>query len=73
MKVDFGRQLFHLAQHFADRDALINLERGRRFSFRELDLLSNRIANMMRDRLHLRRGDRYLCILENDNLSLLHH
>ena len=34
--------------------------------------LTNRIANMVRDTLGLRRGDTALLILDNDNLSLLH-
>ena len=72
-KVDFGRQFSLLAQRFADREALVNIERGRRFTFRELHLLTNQICNMMSGRLELRRGDVYLSILENDNLSLLHH
>ena len=72
-KVDFGRQFSLLAQRFGDREALVNIERGRRFTFRELHLLTNQICNMMSERLELRRGDVYLSILENDNLSLLHH
>jgi len=72
MKIDFGRQLELLSRLFADQEALVNVERKRRYGFRELHLLSNRIANAMRDRLGLRRGDTYLSILENDNLSLLH-
>ena len=70
-KVDFGRQFSLLAQRFADREALVNIERGRRFTFRELHLLTNQICNMMSGRLELRRGDVYLSILENDNLSLI--
>ena len=72
MKMNFARLTAQVARAFGDREALVNVERGRRYTARELHLLSNRIVNMMRDRLQLRRGDRYLCILENDNLSLLH-
>jgi fatty-acyl-CoA synthase len=72
-KIDFGRQFSLLAQRFGDREALVNIERARRFTFQELHLLTNQIANMMGERLGLRRGDRYVSILENDNLSLLHH
>ena len=39
--------------------------------FREYHLLTNRIANMMRERLDLRNGDMWLNILYNDSLSLL--
>jgi fatty-acyl-CoA synthase len=72
-KLDFGRQFSLLAQRFGDREALVNIERERRFTFRELHLLTNQIANMLAARLELRHGDVYLSILENDNLSLLHH
>jgi acyl-CoA synthetase (AMP-forming)/AMP-acid ligase II len=72
MKTNFARMMGLLAVRYADREALVNIERRRRYTFRELHLLTNRIVNMMRARLQLRRGDVYLCLLENDNLSLLH-
>ena len=72
MKMNFARLTAQVARAYGDREALVNVERARRYTARELHLLSNRIVNMMRDRLQLRRGDRYMCILENDNLSLLH-
>src|SRR5262245_60982194 len=70
--MNFARVAGHVAARFADKEALVNVERGRRYSFRELHALTNRIVNMMRERLGLTRGDSYLCLLENDNLSLLH-
>jgi acyl-CoA synthetase (AMP-forming)/AMP-acid ligase II len=72
MKMNFANLMAQLAIRFADREALVNIERERRYSFRELHLLTNRIVNMMRERLNLRRGDVFMCLLENDNLSLLH-
>jgi acyl-CoA synthetase (AMP-forming)/AMP-acid ligase II len=72
MKMNFSRTTEQLAVIHRDSEALVNTERKRRYTHRELHLLTNRIINMMRERLQLRRGDRYLCILENDNLSLLH-
>ena len=72
MRIDFGRQFELISRCFADQEALVNVERKRRFGFRELHLLTNRIANAMRDRLGLGRDDTYLTILDNDNLSLLH-
>jgi acyl-CoA synthetase (AMP-forming)/AMP-acid ligase II len=72
VKLDFANVMSHLAVRFADREALVNVERGRRYRFDELHRLTNRIVNMMRGKLGLRRGDVYLCLLENDNLSLLH-
>jgi len=72
MKIDFGRVMGLTARQFADREALVNVERRRRYTFRELHLLTNRIVNAMRGILGLRRGDRYLLILDNDNISLMH-
>ncbi len=72
MKINFAQMMAQLALRYSDREALVNIERRRRYSFAELHRLTNRIANMMRERLRLGRGDIYLCILENDNLSLLH-
>jgi len=72
MKTNFARMVGQLAVRYADREALVNIERRRRYTYRELHLLTNRIVNMMRERLQLRRGDVYMCLLENDNLSLLH-
>lgn len=72
MKMNFARTMGNLAVRFGDREALVNIERQRRYTFRELHALTNRIANMMRERLQLRRGDVGLCILENDNIALMH-
>jgi acyl-CoA synthetase (AMP-forming)/AMP-acid ligase II len=71
-KVDFSRLFRRLVEQHGDSPALINTERDRRYSFRELHALTSRIANTMRDDLSLGEGDRYLLILENDNLSLMH-
>ncbi|MDN7139808.1 AMP-binding protein [Pseudomonas sp. JQ170] len=72
MKMNFARTFAQLALRYGDHEALVNIERNRRYSFAGLHRLTNRIVNMMRERLQLRRGDVYLCMLENDNLSLLH-
>ncbi|GMG95077.1 AMP-binding protein [Cupriavidus metallidurans] len=72
MEINFAHLMEHTAVRWADREALVNIERNRRYSYRELHALTNRIVNMMRSKLALHRGDTYLCILENDNLSLLH-
>ena len=72
MKMDFARTIGNLAVRFGDREALVNIERQRRYTFRELHALTNRIVNMMVGRLALRRADVALCILENDNMALLH-
>lgn len=72
MKMNFARMVGQLALRFSDQEALVNIERQRRYTYREFHRVTNRIANMMRERLELRRGDVYLCILENDSMSLLH-
>ena len=72
MKVNFSRIFAGLAESFGDREAFVNVERDRRFTFREYHLVTNRIANVLRSDLGLTTGDRYACILKNDNLSLLH-
>ncbi|RJG08364.1 AMP-binding protein [Massilia cavernae] len=72
MKTNFARLMGNLALRFGDCEALVNIERNRRYNYREFHSLTNRIVNMMRERLQLRRGDVYLCILENDNMSLMH-
>lgn len=73
MKIDFARMVDAASRQFADREALVNVERNRRYTFRDLNTITNRIVNAMRGPLGLRRGDRYLLILENDNISLIHH
>ena len=70
--MNFSRVMKLLAVRHSHREALVNIERNRRYTFPELHSLTNRIANMMGARLGLRRGDTYLCILRNDSLSLLH-
>ena len=72
MKINFSTHFQALADEFGDCDALAHPERGRRYAFREFHLLSNRVINMLRATLGLQAGDRFLNILENDNLSLLH-
>jgi fatty-acyl-CoA synthase len=71
MKIDFSVITENLARTHGDAECIVNVERNRRYSFREFHRLTNRIANMMRSRLALARGDAWLCILNNDSLSLL--
>jgi len=72
MKMNFSRVMGLLAARWGDREALVNVERNRRFTYHELHACTNRIANMLRDTLRLGAGDRFLLILDNDNLSLMH-
>ncbi len=73
MKLNFGRMLRQHCLHHADALALVNVERKRRYTFREYHRLTNRVANMMRTTLGLGRGDTVAFILENDSLSLVHY
>ena len=71
MQINFSIVSEGLARTHGDAECIVNVERNRRYSFRDYHLLTNRIVNMMRTRLDLRRGDVWLTILHNDNLSLL--
>jgi len=70
--MNFSRVMGLLARTFGDREALVNVERNRRYTYRELHACTNRIANMLRDTLKLRTGDKLMLILDNDNMSLMH-
>ena len=72
MLVDMGRILRQLMLRFPDHAALINLERGRSFSYRQMHDLSNRVSNFLTGRFGLGAGDFYGTILENDNMALFH-
>ncbi|HBO3145819.1 class I adenylate-forming enzyme family protein [Pseudomonas aeruginosa] len=72
MLINFSNHFESLANRFGDREAIVNTERNRRYSYREFHLLTNRIVNMMQSTLGLGLNDRFINILENDNLSLLH-
>lgn len=71
MKIDFSLVSEGLANTFGDAECTVNIERNRRYSFREFHRLTNRIVNMMRSRLGLKRGDTWMNVLHNDNSSLL--
>src|SRR6516164_9066000 len=71
-KINFCRVMGEMARRWKDNFAIVNLERNRRYTFVEYHRLTNRIANMCRHRLGLRRGDTAMAILDNDNFSLVH-
>jgi len=71
MQINFSVVSEGLARTYGNAECVVNVERNRRYGFREYHRLTNRIVNMMRERLDLRRGDAWLCILHNDSLSLL--
>jgi acyl-CoA synthetase (AMP-forming)/AMP-acid ligase II len=71
MKMNFSRVMRALALRHKDREAIVNVERQRRYSYWDYHLLTNRIANALRETLKVGVGDKFLLILENDNLSLM--
>ena len=71
MKHRFGRMMQMLALEHGDKEAIVNVERNRRYTYAEFHQLTNRIANALRLTLKVGKGDTFLLILENDNLSLL--
>jgi acyl-CoA synthetase (AMP-forming)/AMP-acid ligase II len=73
MKINFSTASERLAEAFGSREAVVNVERNRRYTFREYHELTNRICNMLHQRLEIGKGDFYLCILDNDSMSLFSH
>lgn len=71
MKMNFSRVMRLMAQRHRNREAIVNVERKRRYTYGEYHLLTNRIANALRGTLQVGLGDKFLLILENDNLSLM--
>jgi acyl-CoA synthetase (AMP-forming)/AMP-acid ligase II len=71
MKMNFSRVMRLLALRHRDQEAIVNVERNRRYSYEQYHLLTNRIADVLRSMLKVRTGERFMLILENDNLSLM--
>jgi fatty-acyl-CoA synthase len=71
MKMNFTRIMRLMALRHGDQEAIVNLERNRRLSYAQYHLLTNRIADALRTTLQVAKGDHFMLILENDNLSLL--
>jgi fatty-acyl-CoA synthase len=72
MLVNMGRIFRQTTLRFASLPAVINIERGRNFSYAQMHDLSNRLSNALTGRFKLAGGDFYATILENDNMSLFH-
>ena len=72
MNTNFSRVMATMAMRYRHNIAVVNTERNRRYTYPEYHRLTNRIANMSRDALHLRRGDIAMLLLDNDSLSLVH-
>jgi fatty-acyl-CoA synthase len=71
-RMNFCRVMAAMALRYKDNVAIVNVERNRRYTFAEYHRLTNRIANMCRDTLGLRKGDTAMLILDNDNFSIIH-
>jgi acyl-CoA synthetase (AMP-forming)/AMP-acid ligase II len=71
MKMNFSRVMRLLALRYRDQEAIVNVERNRRFTYGQYHLLTNRIADVLRNTLQVGKGDTFMLILENDNLSLM--
>ncbi len=73
MKINFSNHFQALADTHGDRPAIVNVERNRRYSFSEYHKLTNQIANMIRNTFGVKKGDAFITIVENDNMSILHY
>ncbi len=71
MKMNFSRVMRLLALRYREQEAIVNVERNRRYTYAQYHLLSNRIADVLSTALQVGAGDKFMLILENDNLSLL--
>ena len=72
MFVNMGRVFRQTALLFAENPAVINVERGRRFTYARMHELTNRLSHALKHRFGLRQGDFYATILDNDNMALFH-
>lgn len=71
MKMNFCRIMRLMALRYGDREAIVNVERNRRLTYAQYHLLTNRIADALRTSLQVGKGDKFMLVLENDNLSLM--
>ncbi|WP_185907810.1 class I adenylate-forming enzyme family protein [Psychrobacillus soli] len=69
MKINFARMYRDNMLKFANKVALYNIERNRKFTYKELDLLTNKIGHLLTDHFGMGEGDTYATLLENDNMS----
>ena len=72
MLVNMGRVIRQNTLRFQSLPALLNIERGRSFTYAQMHDLSNRLSNALQSRFKLGAGDFYATILENDNMALFH-
>ena len=47
MKINYGKLMYQIARSYPDKVAIYNVERKRSFTFMELHLLTNKIADII--------------------------
>ena len=72
MLANMGTLIGQTAQRYADRPALINVERERSFTYQQMHRLSNRISHMLCSRFELGSGQFYATLLDNDHMGFFH-
>jgi acyl-CoA synthetase (AMP-forming)/AMP-acid ligase II len=72
MLTNMGRLIGQTAARYADRLALINIERGRSYTYQQMHRLSNRISRVVCERFALGSGRLYATLLDNDNIGFFH-
>lgn len=60
------------ALRYAEEPAIVNFERNRRFSYRQVRNITNQACNMLAQRFGLGEGDKIATLVKNDNMSLLY-
>jgi fatty-acyl-CoA synthase len=71
MKMNFCRIMGSLALRHRGREAIVTVERNRRYTYDQYHRLTNRIANALTGVLGIDAGDKFMLILDNDSLALL--
>lgn len=72
MLANMGTLIGQTAQRYADLPALINVERKRSFTYRQMHRLSNRISHMLCSRFKMGSGQFYATLLDNDHMGFFH-
>ncbi|PKN61087.1 MAG: long-chain fatty acid--CoA ligase [Deltaproteobacteria bacterium HGW-Deltaproteobacteria-15] len=72
MLANLGRIIGQNARQYRERPALVNIERGRSFSYGQMHLLTNRMSHVLTSGFGLRQGDVYVNLLENDHVAFFH-
>jgi acyl-coenzyme A synthetase/AMP-(fatty) acid ligase len=60
MKMNFCRAMRLLSLRFRNQEAIVNVERSRRYTYEEYHLLTNRIADALRIRLEVGHGNTFM-------------